>query len=120
MRTRIALVSCLALLIVYGGKDLPANGAPGEPDGAFRTAYFEPGEDLRFRLVGGDTYYAAVEFSDPVKASVLTAYGSSTQPGSPHRGDQLELFARQEMRPVWRTRDEIEANLETRETLPQR
>jgi len=70
--------------------------------------------------VGGDTYYAAVEFSDPVKARVLTAYGSSTQPGSPHRGDQLELFARQEMRPVWRKRSEIEANLETRETLPGR
>lgn len=103
--------------IGYGGRDLPANGAPGEPDGAFRTAYYEPGENDRFRIVGGDSYYAAIEFSSPIRARVLTAYGSSTQPGSPHRGDQLELFARQEMRPVWRTRSEIEANLDRREAL---
>jgi acyl-homoserine-lactone acylase len=66
---------------------------------------------------GGDSYYAAVEFSSPLRARVLTAYGSSTQPGSRHRGDQLELFSREEMRPVLRTRKEIEASLEMREAL---
>jgi acyl-homoserine-lactone acylase len=74
----------------------------------------------RFRTAGGDRYLAALEFSDPVKARVLTAYGSSTQRDSPHRGDRLVLFARQEIRPVWRKRSEIEANLETREILPRR
>lgn len=103
--------------IRYGGKDLPANGAPGEPHGSFRTAYFEREENGRFRIVGGDTYYAVVEFGNPLKARVLTAYGNATQAGSPHRGDQLELFAREEMRPVWRARAEIEANLEKREAL---
>jgi acyl-homoserine-lactone acylase len=32
-------------------------------------------------------------------------------------GDQLELFARGDMRPVWRTREEIEAHLEARDSL---
>jgi acyl-homoserine-lactone acylase len=67
--------------------------------------------------LGGDSYYAAIEFSSPLKARVLTAYGSSSQPGSPHRGDQLALFAKQQMRPALRTREEIEANLEQREEL---
>ena len=32
------------------------------------------------------------------------SYGNATQPGSSHRGDQLELFAKKELRPAWRTR----------------
>lgn len=49
----------------------------------------------------------------------LIAYGNATQPGSPHVGDPLELFACNEMRPVWRSRSDIEADLELRETLEQ-
>jgi acyl-homoserine-lactone acylase len=101
----------------YGDVDLPANGASGDDgDGAFRVVYFEPAENL-MQSLGGDSYYAAIEFSSPLKARVLTAYGSSSQPGSPHRGDQLALFAKQQMRPALRTREEIEANLEQREEL---
>ena len=48
---------------------------------------------------------------------MLTTYGNASQPGSPHVGDQLALFARKEMRPAWRTREEIEANLEAREVF---
>jgi acyl-homoserine-lactone acylase len=44
-------------------------------------------------------------------------YGNASQPGSPHVGDQLVLAAKGELRPVWRTREEIEANLELRESL---
>jgi acyl-homoserine-lactone acylase len=43
--------------------------------------------------------------------------GNATQPGSPHIGDQLELFAKRQMRPVWRTRAEIKAHLESREVM---
>ena len=66
---------------------------------------------------GGDSYVAAVEFGDPVRAQVLLTYGNASQPGSPHVGDQLALSANGEMRTVWRTREEIEANLEAREVL---
>jgi len=48
---------------------------------------------------------------------VLLTYGNASQPGSPHVGDQLALFARKEMRQAWRTREEIEAHLEARELL---
>jgi acyl-homoserine-lactone acylase len=103
--------------IQYGGRDLPANGGPGEPTGILRAATFAPSDGDRFRIVAGDSYYAVIEFSDPVKARVLTAYGNATQPHSSHVGDQLELFAEKAMRPVWRTRSEIEQNLEHREML---
>lgn len=97
----------------YGNLDLPANG--GDDDkGIFRVLYFTPTGDERFRAVYGDSYVAAVEFSQPVKAQALTSYGNATQPNSSHIGDQLQLFARQQLRPVWRTRQEITAHLEER------
>lgn len=93
--------------------DLPANGGPGAL-GIFRVAGFEPAADKRFAAVGGDTYVAAIEFSNPVRALALLSYGNASQPGSPHRTDQLTLFARKQLRPVWRTRQDIEAHLESR------
>jgi len=101
----------------YGGKDLPGNGAPGDPFGVFRTAYYVPDQDGRTAIAGGDTYYAIIEFGERVRAKVLLAYGNATQPGSKHIGDQLELFSRKEMRDVWRTRQEIEAHLESRQEI---
>jgi acyl-homoserine-lactone acylase len=97
--------------------DLPGNGGAGDPWGIFRVTYFFPADDGKFQAVAGDTYVAVIEFGDPVRAKALLSYGNATQPGSPHVGDQLELYARKELRPVWRTRPEIEANLEFREVL---
>ncbi len=99
-----------------GDVDLPANGGPGDL-GIFRVVYYRPGADGTLQAVAGDSYVAAVELSDPVRAATLLAYGNASQPGSPHVGDQLELFAKQQLRPVWRTREEIEANLEAREVF---
>jgi acyl-homoserine-lactone acylase len=99
-----------------GTVDLPASGGPGEL-GLLRVLNFAPGQDEHSQAVFGDTYVAAVEFADPVQAQVLLTYGNASQPGSPHVGDQLALFARKEMRQAWRTREEIEAHLEARELL---
>jgi len=101
----------------YAGKDLPGNGGSGDPFGIFRVAFYAPDEDGKRRILGGDTYYQVVEFSQPIRAKVLTAYGNATQPGSPHRGDQLELFSREEMREAWRTRGEVEGRLGERVVL---
>ena len=68
-----------------------------------------------FQAAGGDSYVAAVEFSSPVRAMVLLAPGNASQPDSPHQFDQLPLFARKQLRPAWRTRQQIEAHLESRE-----
>jgi acyl-homoserine-lactone acylase len=73
---------------------------------------FVQDRDRRFRPVHGDSYIAVVEFSDPVHAKVLLSYGNSTQPDSPHNGDQLVLFARKELRDAWLTRAEIVKHLE--------
>jgi acyl-homoserine-lactone acylase len=60
---------------------------------------------------------AAVEFGETVRAQVLMTYGNASQPGSPHLGDQLVLSVKGEMRTPWRTREEIEANLEAHDEL---
>ncbi len=96
-----------------GPVDEPANGAPGDPLGVFRTLFF----DESGTAVAGDTYIAAVEFGDETRARVLMTYGNASQPGSPHVGDQLALSAAGELRPAWRTRAEIEANLAEVERL---
>lgn len=97
----------------YGNLDLPANGGDGDK-GIFRVVNFAPAGDGRFQAVAGDSYVAAVEFSQPVKAMALTSYGNATQPNSPHIVDQLQFFVRQKLRPVWRTRQEITTHLEER------
>jgi acyl-homoserine-lactone acylase len=99
-----------------GNVDLPANGGNGEL-GIFRTLYFAPSENGRFQAVAGDSYVAAIEFSNPVKAMALTSYGNATQPGSSHVGEQLPIFAKRQLRPVWRTRQEILAHLEERKVM---
>ena len=96
--------------------DLPGNGASGEY-GVFSVVNYQPSGGNRHRAIGGDSYEAVIEFSSPVRAMSLVAYGNASRAGSPHRTDQLPLFARKQFKPVWRTRAEVEANLERREVL---
>ncbi|HEY9671400.1 MAG TPA: acylase [Waterburya sp.] len=101
----------------YGKVDLPASGGPGL-FGIFRVIDLMPSStDGRFQAFAGDTYIAAIEFSNPVRAKVLNTYGNATQPSSRHVGDQLALYTRNELRPVWRSRKEIEAHLESRQVF---
>jgi len=99
-----------------GEHDLPANGGPGSL-GIFRVLSFRPAGSGQYAAVGGDSYVAVIEFGDRPRARALLSYGNWSQPGSPHVGDQLELFAKQELRPVWRERGDVEAHLEAREEL---
>lgn len=99
-----------------GSLDLPGNGAPSRL-GAIRTV--DPGPFVNGKAEGvqGDSYFAVVEFSTPVRAEALIGYGNWSKPGSRHVEDQLSLMSKKEMRPVWRARKEIEANLESRKTF---
>lgn len=99
-----------------GKMDLPANGGPGDL-GIFRVVGFSEDKDGKMRAVGGESYVAAVEFGPTVRAYSLISYGNASQAGSPHVGDQLELFAKQTLKTVWLTRADIEKNLERRETV---
>jgi acyl-homoserine-lactone acylase len=109
--------------------DLPGNGATGDPLGAFHVVHYGavvdgqiqyvPAADGRFRSIAGDTFVAAVEFGpEGATARVLLSYGNATQPGSPHVGDQLTLLARQELRPAWRTRAELQGHVAAVTPIP--
>jgi acyl-homoserine-lactone acylase len=99
-----------------GALDLPGNGAPSML-GAIRTV--DPGPFLNGKAEGvaGDTYFAIIEFSKPVKAEALLGYGNWSRAGSKHVDDQLPLMSKKQMRPVWRERKEIETNLESRKVF---
>jgi acyl-homoserine-lactone acylase len=89
--------------------DLPASGG-FDVVGTFSTLTFVQDDDLRFAPVAGDSFVAVIEFSDPVRAKVLLTYGNSTQPGSPHKGDQLALYTEHQMRDALLTREQVEAS----------
>lgn len=98
------------------GIDLPSNGADGTY-GVFHVTDYSDAKNGRHEADGGNSYIAAVEFKTPLRARSLVGYGNWSQPGSKHRTDQLELYSRKELKPVWLTRPEVEANLERRETF---
>ena len=101
------------------GIDVPASGGPGFL-GIFRVLNFDPTESGLFQAIGGDSFVAAVEFSNPVRAQVLTSYGNATQQSSmASTFDQLALVSQQQLRPAWRSRIEIEAHLVIRESIPE-
>ncbi|MGE3519342.1 MAG: penicillin acylase family protein [Vicinamibacterales bacterium] len=99
-----------------GNLDVPGNGAPSAL-GAIRTVNAGPFKDGKTEGIGGDTYFAVIEFSTPVHAEALLSYGNWSKPGSPHVEDQMRLLSRKEMRPVWRDRKDIEANLEAKKVF---
>lgn len=99
-----------------GKADWPGNGAPS-PLGAIRTINVGPFAGGKTEAVSGDTFFAVIEFSTPQRAEALLGYGNWSKPGSKHVEDQLPLLSRKEMRPVWRDRKTIEANLEGRKTF---
>jgi acyl-homoserine-lactone acylase len=99
-----------------GNLDAPGNGAPSAL-GAIRTVNASPFVDGKVQGIGGDTYFAVIEFSTPVHAEALLSYGNWSKKGSPHVEDQMRLLSRKEMRPVWRDRKDVEANIEARKVF---
>ena len=94
-----------------GKVDLPGNGGFGNT-GVFHVITWSPLKDGKRTPVHGETWMSMVEFSTPIKALGLMSYGNSTQPGSPHRSDQLEHLSKKTFRTLWTTRAEVEKHLE--------
>ncbi len=100
----------------WAGLDLPASGGPGRL-GVFDVIDYAPEEAGERAANFGSSFTAVVDFAAPTRVKVLMSYGNSSQPGSPHAGDQLPLLAAKRMRDAWRTRREVEANLESRDAF---
>jgi acyl-homoserine-lactone acylase len=95
------------------GVDLPGNGGYGNT-GIFRTITWGPMKNGERTPVHGETFVSMVEFTTPIRALGLMSYGNASQPGSPHRADQLKHLSEKTLRTLWTTRTEIERNLEQR------
>ncbi|MEH3106788.1 MAG: penicillin acylase family protein [Sphingomonas fennica] len=91
--------------------NLPGNGGFGNT-GVFRTITWGPMKDGERTPLHGETWVSMVEFGTPMKAVGLMSYGNASQPGSPHRGDQLSYLASKTFRTLWTTRAEVEGHLE--------
>ncbi|MFB6272548.1 MAG: acylase [Salinibacter sp.] len=86
--------------------------------GLFRVLWFDEMKQGRRRATGGDSYVALTEFTeDGPRAKAILPYGNASQPGSPHRADQLKMYAEKRMRSVWLHRDSVRAHLERRTTF---
>lgn len=98
------------------GVDLPGNGGYGNL-GIFRVVTYGPMVDGTKTPIHGDGFTLVVEFAPVIHAKVLLSYGDSSQPGSPHHTDQLQLVEQKQWRDVWRTKSEIEANVESKDVF---
>ncbi len=100
-----------------GDVDLPGDGHVGGL-GPFRVLTWGPLDAAGHRYPQhGETWVGLIEFTTPVKAYGLMAYGNSRQPGSLHRSDQLGLLSRHEFRELWLQRAQVEAHTESRTAL---
>jgi acyl-homoserine-lactone acylase len=95
----------------------PESG-PDDVFGPIRTVWPFPAPDGRsIWHYGGDGYVQLVEFTPKgVRAQALLTYGNWSRPGSPHITDQLPLFDAKQLRPVLRTRADVEAATVMRES----
>ena len=99
-----------------GNTDVPGNGAPSSL-GAIRTINVGSFKDGKVEAISGDTFYGVIEFSTPQRGEVLLNYGNWSKKGSKHIDDQLPLASKKQLRPMWRDRKDIEANLESRKVV---
>jgi acyl-homoserine-lactone acylase len=66
----------------------------------------------RWYGTSGNSFIAAVEFGDSVRARAVSAGGESGNPTSPHFSDQAPLYAQGFLRDVWFYRADVERNAE--------
>jgi acyl-homoserine-lactone acylase len=99
-----------------GDVNAPGNGGHGNT-GSFRTINWLPLKDGERTPLHGETYISMVEFSKPMKAIGIVTYGESSQPGSKHNGDELQLLSQKMLRPLWLTRAEVDKHMEDKKTF---
>lgn len=93
--------------VKMGKYDAPANGHLGST-GSFRVLAYRKDKQDTYTAFHGDTYVTAVEFGEQVKARGLLSYGNASEDSSPHKGDQIPMFARKQWREIPFTREQVE------------
>jgi len=93
-----------------GDVDVPVSGCPAGL-GCFRHLGFRETGDARLEAYTGDAWILAVEFADDPRAYSVLVFGQSPRPESSHYSDQVEMFARGELKPVAFTEDQIRDQL---------
>ena len=97
-----------------GAVDLPASGGPGRL-GVFNVIdYAAPADGTRAANFGG-SYTALVSFDGPSRAKVLLSYGRARSPVRRIRAINCHCYQPDTLRDAWRTRAQVEANLESRD-----
>jgi len=85
----------------------PASGHLGST-GSFRVLAFSKNKSHIYTAFHGDTYVTTVEFGEKIRAKGLLSYGNSSEDISPHKGDQLPLFAKKQWRDIPFYRSDVE------------
>ncbi|WP_435623397.1 penicillin acylase family protein [Flagellimonas sp.] len=87
--------------------------------GIFRILSALPDSENKDHFTGffGDSFVMVVEMGENIKAKGLLSYGNSSNPDSPHYGDQLELFSKNELRDIWFDRASQEQHLLRKECM---
>jgi acyl-homoserine-lactone acylase len=91
--------------LVRGDDVRPAWGLPD----VLTAAYTEPYKNGLKRVYTGDAYICFVRYPKvglPIIESVNT-FGASSHPGTPHFKDQMELFQKQQLKPMTLDKNEI-------------
>lgn len=91
-----------------GTVDVPVGGCNGDL-GCFRVLWYKDDPDGKREVIGGDGWILGVEFGDEPRAVSMLAYGESSRPGSPFHSDQAAMFAREEVKHVLWSNQDIEA-----------
>lgn len=104
-----------------GDLEIPGDGASGDY-GLFRVvqSVAQPGGKRITGTVandkpmvgGGDGWVMAIEFTKPITAYSVLAYGQTSNLKSKHSTDQLRLFANHQYKRAWFSEADIKANLE--------
>ena len=75
------------------------------------------GQDGRQRVVRGSQAMRVIEFTEPLKAYSLYAFGESDDPASPHYADQVRLFSEKKMKPAYFSKAALRGHVSSEESL---
>lgn len=84
--------------LVRGSRELPVWGIPD----VLTSIYAEPYKNGRVRATQGESYIELVRFGKEglPRIETVNCYGASNRPGSPHYADQMDMFVRQQTKPM--------------------